>query len=96
MGSEIVYENRIINHTFNPFVTPIIFLVSIACLALSILFYCYTRKKLKPVPEASQSKKEITPTIQSNKGMKAQYSDEHLVVTSNMQERLKIFDKNRK
>ena len=96
MGSEIVYENRIINHTFEPFVTPIVFLVSLACLALSILFYCYTRKKLKPVPEVSHSKKEIAPTIQSNSGMKAQYSDEHLVVTSNMQERLKMFDKNKK
>ena len=39
------------------------------------------------------SKKEIAPTIKSDQGMKAQYSDEHLVVTSNMAERLKMFDK---
>ena len=94
MGSdEMVYENRIINHTFEPFLTPIIFLVSILCLVGSILFYLYTRKKLQPEPEESHSKKEITPTIKSDQGMKAQYSDEHLVVTSNMAERLKMFDK---
>ena len=94
MGSdESVYENRIINHTFEPFLTPIIFLVSILCLVGSILFYLYTRKKLQPEPEESHSKKEITPTIKSDQGMKAQYSDDHLVVTSNMAERLKMFDK---
>ena len=94
MGSdEMVYENRIINHTFEPFLTPIIFLVSILCLVGSILFYLYTRKKFQPEPEESHSKKEITPTIKSDQGMKAQYSDEHLVVTSNMAERLKMFDK---
>jgi len=94
MGSdEMVYENRIINHTFEPFLTPIIFLVSILCLVGSILFYLYTRKKLQPEPEESHSKKEIAPTIKSDQGMKAQYSDEHLVVTSNMAERLKMFDK---
>ena len=94
MGSdEMVYENRIINHTFEPFLTPIIFLVSILCLVGSILFYLYTRKKLQHEPEESHSKKEIAPTIKSDQGMKAQYSDEHLVVTSNMAERLKMFDK---
>ena len=94
MGSdEMVYENRIINHTFEPFLTPIIFLVSILCLVGSILFYLYTRKKLQLEPEESHSKKEIAPTIKSDQGMKAQYSDEHLVVTSNMAERLKMFDK---
>ena len=94
MGSdEMVYENRIINHTFEPFLTPIIFLVSILCLVGSILFYLYTRKKLQLEPEESHSKKEITPTIKSDQGMKAQYSDEHLVVTSNMAERLKMYDK---
>ena len=93
MGSDVVYENRIINHTFEPFVTPIIFLVSILCLALAILLYIYTRKKLKPVPEVSHSKKEMAPTVKSDQGISAKYSDEHLVVTSNMQERIKMFEK---
>ena len=92
MGSDVVYENRIINHTFEPFVTPIIFLVSLLCLVGSIIFYLYTRKKLKPVPEASTSKKEIAPTVKSDKGYKAQYSDEHLVVTSNMDEKKRMFE----
>ena len=97
MGSDAnVYENRIYNHTFEPFVTPIIFLISLACLAISIYFYMYTRKKLKPVPAASERKKEINTTVKSDAGISAQYSDEHLVVTSNMNERLKMFDKNRK
>ena len=96
MGSDNTYENRVINHTFEPAITPIIFVVSVLCLVGSIIFYLYTRKKLQPVPEASHSKKEITPTVKSDEGMKAQYSDDHLVVTSNMQERLKMFDKNRK
>ena len=96
MGSDNTYENRVINHTFEPAITPIIFVVSILCLVGSILFYLYTRKKLQPVPEASQSKKEISPTVKSDEGIKAQYSDEHLVVTSNMNERLKMFDKNKK
>ena len=51
MGSDAVtYENRIINHTFEPAITPIIFVVSVLCLAGSIFFYIYTRKKLQPVP----------------------------------------------
>ena len=96
MGSDNTYENRVINHTFEPAITPIIFVVSILCLVGSIVFYLYTRKKLQPVPEASNSKKEIAPTIKSDEGIKAQYSDDHLVVTSNMNERLKMFDKNKK
>ena len=96
MGSDNTYENRVINHTFEPAITPIIFVVSVLCLVGSILFYLYTRKKLQPVPEASNSKKEIAPTIKSDEGIKAQYSDDHLVVTSNMNERLKMFDKNKK
>ena len=97
MGSdEFVPENRIFNHTFEPFVTPIIFLISLVCLALSIYLYLFTRKKLKPVPKASEKKKEIHTTVKSDSGITAQYSDAHLVVTSNMQERLKMFDKNRK
>ena len=96
MGSDIVYENRVYNHTFEPFVTPIVFLISVACLSLTVLFYLHTRKKLKPVPEVSQKKKEINAKVKSDSGITAQYSDEHLIVTSNMQERLKMFDKNRK
>ena len=96
MGSSESYENKVINHTFEPFITPIIFAVSLICLIGSILFYLYTRKKLQPTPEVSQSKKEIAPTIKSESGISAKYSDEHLVVTSNMQERLKMFDKNAK
>ena len=96
MGSDIVYENRVYNHTFEPFVTPIVFLISIACLSLSILFYLHTRKKLKPVPEVSQKKKEISTTVKSDSGITAQYSDEHLIVTSNMQERLKMFESQKK
>ena len=96
MGSDNTFENRVINHTFEPAITPIIFVVSVLCLVGSILFYLYTRKKLQPVPEASNSKKEIAPTIKSDEGIKAQYSDDHLVVTSNMNERLKMFDKNKK
>ena len=96
MGSDIVYENKVYNHTFEPFVTPIVFLISIACLSLTILLYLHTRKKLKPVPVASQKKKEINTKVKSDSGITAQYSDEHLIVTSNMQERLKMFDKNTK
>ena len=92
MGSDPTYENRIINHTFEPSLTPIIFVVSLLCLGGSILFYLYTRKKLEPVPQVSKSKKEITPTVKSDQGMAAQYSDDHLIVTSNMQERLKMFE----
>ena len=96
MGSDTTFENKVINHTFEPAITPIIFIVSLLCLVGSILFYLYTRKKLQPVPEASQSKKDITPTVKSDEGIKAQYSDDHLVVTSNMNERLKMFDKSKK
>lgn len=92
MGSDPTYENRIINHTFEPSLTPIIFVVSLLCLGGSILFYLYTRKKIEPVPQVSKSKKEITPTVKSDQGMAAQYSDDHLIVTSNMQERLKMFE----
>ena len=95
MGSEVTYKNRIINNTFEPTLTPIIFVVSLLCLIGSIFFYLYTRKKLQPVPEASQSKQEITPTVKSDQGISAKYSDDHLVVTSNMNERLKMFDKNK-
>ena len=93
MGSDVQYKNRIINHTFEPTLTPIIFVVSIICLAASLFFYFYTRKKLQPTPQVSHTKKEITPTVKSDQGMSAKYSDDHLIVTSNMQERLKLFDK---
>ena len=53
----------------------------------------YTRKKLQPTPQVSHTKKEIAPTVKSDQGMSAKYSDDHLIVTSNMQERLKLFDK---
>ena len=94
MGSSESFENKVINHTFEPFITPIVFAVSLICLIGSILFYLYTRKKDTPKPEISHSKKEIAPTVKSDSGISAKYSDEHLVVTSNMKERLKMFDKN--
>ena len=102
MGSdEIVYENRVINHTFEPFLTPIILLVSLLCFAGSLYFYLYTRKRLKPEPQyeppaAMAPKKEIVNTVKPAEGMKAQYSDDHLIVTSNMQERLKMFQSSNK
>ncbi len=100
MGSdEMVYENRIINHTFEPALTPIIFVLSIISLVGSILFYLYTKKKLqpepvyKPAPQPSpQPKKVEPPKVKSNQDMTTQYSDDHLIVTSNMQERLKMFE----
>ncbi len=94
MGSQITYKNDIINHTFDPLFAPLIFLVSLLILIGSIIFFCISKKKGKPIPEASDSKKEIKTTVKSDKSMKTQYSDEHLVVTSNMKERLKMFDKN--
>ena len=94
MGSEITYENNTINRTLDPFFAPLIFLISLLILIGSIVFFCISRKKKNPIPEASDSKKEIQTTVKSDKSMKTQYSDEHLVVTSNMKERLKMFDKN--
>ena len=103
MGSDIEYqyENRVINKTFEPLPILLTFFISIACLTGSILFYLYTRKKLSPspipqVPPQSQSKKDIVPTVKSDTGMKAQYSDDHLIVTSNMAERLKMFEQSQK
>ena len=94
MGSDIIYENRTINHTFDPFFAPLIFLLSLLILIGSIVFFIMSRKKKKPIPVASETKKEIKTTVKSDKSMKTQYSDDHLIVTSNMRERLKIFDKN--
>ena len=100
MGSdEIVYENRVINHTFEPFLTPIILLVSLLCFAGSLYFYLYTREKLRPQQEAPAPmapKKEMVNAVKPAEGMKAQYSDDHLIVTSNMQERLKMFESSSK
>ena len=102
MGSdEIVYENRVINHTFEPFLTPIILLVSLLVFAASLYFYLYTRKKLKPQPQYEEPapmapKKEMVNSVKPAEGMKAQYSDDHLIVTSNMQERLKMFESSNK
>lgn len=95
-SSQEVYENRIINKTFDPLLTPLIFVFSILCLAGSIFFYCYTKNRLKPKPEASESKQEYKPPVKSEQSIATKYSDDHLVVTSNMQERLKMFDKNKK
>ena len=38
MGSDVTYKNRIINNTFEPALTPIIFVVSLLCLIGSIFF----------------------------------------------------------
>ena len=95
MGSIVSYKNDTINRTIEPFFAPLIFVISVLILIVSIVFYCFTRKKEKPiVPDASESKKEIKTTVKTDKSMKTQYSDEHLIVTSNMKERLKMFDKN--
>lgn len=94
MGSDVQYENQIINHTFEPFGILLTFFISIACLIGALYLYIYTRKKLQPTeeaPKASTQKSEVTTTVKSDEGIKAKYSDEHLVVTSNMAERLKMF-----
>ena len=93
MGSSDTYENHVINRTLEPFIAPIIFVCSLLILIGSIIFYCLSRKKEKVVPDVSDSKKEIKTTVKTDKSMKTKYSDEHLVVTSNMKERLKMFDK---
>ena len=95
MGSDVSYKNETYNRTLDLW-APIIFLVSFVSLISSIIFYVRTRKKEKtvaPVPDASENKNEITTAVKSDKSMKTQYSDDHLIVTSNMKERLKMFDK---
>ena len=94
MGSEVTYENRIINHTVDPLIAPIIFVVSFIILVGSIVFFCLSRKKKNPIPEASTTKKEKKKVVKSDQSIKTKYSDDHLIITSNMKERLKIFDKN--
>ena len=90
---EYLYKNETYNRTLDLW-APIIFLVSFVSLISSIIFYVCTRKKEKPaVPDASENKNEITTAVKSDKSMKTQYSDDHLIVTSNMEERLKMFDK---
>ena len=93
MGSDVSYKNETYNRTLDLW-APIIFLVSFVSLISSIIFYVCTRKKEKPaVPDTSENKNEITTAVKSDKSMKTQYSDDHLIVTSNMEERLKMFDK---
>ena len=95
MGSDVSYKNETYNRTLDLW-APIIFLISFVSLISSIIFYVRTRKKEKtvaPVPDASENKNEITTAVKSDKSMKTQYSDDHLIVTSNMNERLKMFDK---
>ena len=94
MGSDVQYKNQVINHTFEPLGILLTFFISIACLGGALYFYIYTRKKLLPpeeAPTASTQKSEVKATVKSDEGIKAKYSDEHLVVTSNMAERLKMF-----
>ena len=97
MGSSVSYKNEIYNRTLEPFFAPLIFAVSFLILIGSIIFYCCSIKRDKPeVPDAAESKEEIHTTVKTDKSMKTQYSDDHLIVTSNMAERLKMFDKKNK
>ena len=41
------------------------------------------------MPKDSHPEKEITPTVKNDQGISTKYSDGHLVVISNMEERLK-------
>ena len=94
MGSDVQYENQIINHTFEPLGVLLSFFIAIACFGGAVYFYIYTRKKLQPPeekPQVATKKTEVKATVKSDEGIKAKYSDEHLVVTSNMAERLKMF-----
>ena len=95
MGSDIQYENKIVNHTFEPLGVLLTFFIAILTFAGALYFYLWSRKRVRPVeeePKAATKKSEVTATVKSDEGMKAQYSDEHLVVTSNMKQRLKKFD----
>ena len=95
MGSSpSTYENNVINHTFEPLTPILLLLFSIACLVGSIYFYYYTQKQLSPAkPTPPPVKKEPKlDTVKSSQDITVKYSDQHLVVTSNMNERLKLFE----
>ena len=94
MGSDVQYENQVINHTFEPLGVLLAFFISIICFGGSIYLYLFTRKRLQPpeeAPKVATKKTEVKATVKSDEGIKARYSDEHLVVTSNMAERIKMF-----
>lgn len=81
-------KNNLINLTYEPLLVILIVAVPLAiCVIGSLMLIAICCKapkeklKLKPVPKKKEDKK------------KEKYSDEHLIVKSNINERLKIFDK---
>ena len=83
-------KNNLINMTYEPILVILIVAVPLEiCVIGSLMLIAICCKapkeklKLKPVP-----KKKI-----KDDGKKEKYSDEHLIVKSNINERLKIFDK---
>ena len=95
--SDLQYKNLLINKTFEPLLMLIICGISLAFFLISLFIYKKSNKKDDKIErKIAKDYMPILPVKKPDEGMKTKYSDEHLIVTSNIKEKLKIFEKNKK